>query len=250
MEQIVKTNKDNKDLFFSNPLIRRIILFSSTLFAVCFSLAVDFSGGSTFADWLVYWTHLSCLAVLMWSFFALISEFIGNEKFSAILESWYWKGLTTVLIIVTGSVFLVFGFLPTVIKSAIHGKYEVIVSTIFLHIITPLLMFSEFKSKGKFSESKINQSNKQKILTIFIVPSLYYIFVIYSMSNGTKPPYIIFCFFNTESLPNFIKDNNIILYFWQILSVGIAMTVAAWFLFVANICINWEERSTSKKEID
>ncbi len=232
--------------FFETPLVRRVLLFSFALFAMCFSLAVDFSHGSSFNDWIVYWTHLSCLSVLVWSGAALTSEFIKNEKFEGIVESWYWKGLSTITIIVTGTVFFVFGLAPVLYFGIVNNHPEVIISTIFLHIIVPSLMVWEFKSNSTFTKTRIEQTNRQKISIVFIPAALYFVFVMYMISKGANPPYPIFNYFSTDGIPNFIINSKILTYLWYIFSLAAAISVAIWFLFIAKVCLTWNERKSKK----
>jgi len=243
----ITTNETSEETnsFLETDLVRRIIIFFSTLFTISFSMAVDFSHGKDFSSWIAYWTHISCLMVLGWSFTALIGEVVKNEKLTSIVESLYWKGLTTIVIIVTGTVFFVFGLIPVLYYGIKNNEPEIIFSTFFLHIVTPSLMFWEFSSKWKLTGNDEKETNKQKISILFIFPAMYFVFVMLLISNGANPPYPIF---NFSSAPDIFSNNEYLEYFWYVASIVSSICVALWFVFISKICLNWEKR-INKKEI-
>ncbi|NQX83320.1 MAG: hypothetical protein HRS50_01215 [Mycoplasmataceae bacterium] len=238
-----------------SKFLTRLIIFSITLIGFLVFVSFDFSTNNKYdyessyfpITWFLFWTQLSNIGALIWITIAFISSIIKSDKLEKIVNGWFFKNLVFTSILVTGLLFSIV-YIPIIIKFSkpgiideIHGNastfYRVmlIIGTTFKHVLIPgMFLFLSIVDK-QYTKDKMNMTILKKVMIIFIIPCLYFVYIILVTSLGAPAPYPILDF----------SSGNFKL--WEIfLFLIINIFIATIFCFISYIQF-WKFEKISKK---
>ncbi len=203
-------------------LIERSIIFTITLtgFLLFFIFDLFFNyitriDGFRDLQWLVYWTQLSNIITFFWITLAFIAVVFDIYNLEQWINHWNIKNTVFTFIIVTGVVFMWFGFLPLVSTYSKPGPINrlidfnkisgmnvntdpnityrvfIILNTTIKHLIIPGMFVYLGVTEFGYTNTK-GTTNFKRTMIQFIWPALYLIWSITLSATGlVKPPYPI-----------------------------------------------------------
>ncbi|BDU67367.1 MAG: hypothetical protein TYPL_0200 [Candidatus Tyloplasma litorale] len=256
VESSIKNNEITK--FEKRKLIERIIFFIIIfsgfsfflIFDLVYSVPYRLDGSHNPWDWMMYWTHLSNIGALIWITFAFIAVIFKSEKIENEIQSWWFKNTVYTFIIVTGIVFMTFAYVPSVIKYSseenIMGYPDLynsitidverygnlyIATTTFKHLIIPSIFIYLAFTERNYTKSNRDISVYQKVMLQFILPCLYFVYVLFLASSTTcQPPYAVVDYGFTEN----VEWWKYIFYIICDLLVGVFFIFVSWFQYYWN----------------
>lgn len=254
-------------------LLSRTIVFAITV--ICFAIFLTFDFGWNeiykFDDnhvpftYLVYWSHLSNINALVWITIAFVSVLTINNSLENIVNNKVFRNLTFSSIFLTGTIFMIFAFIPMVIQMSTPGEMYLngygdyinpstayrtmaILGTTFKHLIIPgmfAILFFLGYDRPAYKESKL--SNGKTTGVLLLAPIAYWIFVIVLNLCGVQIPYSVLDFVNpsafidgwTNLIPNvYVRETlNIIIDFALLIYFGIVSFFLFW----------WDDKFAKRK---
>lgn len=178
-----------------------------------------FTHGYSPLYWFLFFTHLSDVAATTWLLLSWSSVVFRNEKLENRLNGQYTKMIPFSMILLTGFIFGIFAYIPTVLRytdlnadwASIDNPWKLemskrtygileIFATTCKHIFIPGTFLALVFLDPDYPAGPSKQRKRERAVTLFMVLTVYTIWVILVLSySNVKAPYPFFDWSLNES---------------------------------------------------